>query len=225
MTQINNHKTKHKKSANAKPFWQSARHLWSKLFLIIASICILFLIAGYAYFSAKIPNYNTHALSKKTDGIVVLTGGENRLKTAFTLLDAKVAKRLLISGVHENTSKHTIFKTLGYSNPSSTCCVDIDKVALNTKGNAAEAAKWAKTLNFKSLTIVTSDYHMMRSLFEFRQALPNVELVAHPVNAKKVLPSGQYLRTKLREYGKLITALVSTQLSNYSKTTSFASVF
>src|SRR3546814_17460962 len=54
-------------------------------------------LLGFAWFSLLLPQpFETH---RKTDGIVVLTGGAGRIGRGLDLLQAGAAKTMLISGV------------------------------------------------------------------------------------------------------------------------------
>ena len=66
------------------------------------------------------------------------------------------------------------------------CCVDLDKRALNTKSNAFETTAWVRQQGFRSLIVVTSTYHMPRTLIELRQAMPDVELLPYPVKSPRL---------------------------------------
>ena len=60
------------------------------------------------------------------------------------------------------------------------CCVDFDR-SLNTLGNAVETKRWAESRGFRSLVVVTSNYHMPRALAEIAHQLPEVTLLPFPV--------------------------------------------
>src|SRR5664280_94201 len=53
-----------------------------------------------------------------------------------------------------------------------TCCIDLDRSALNTFGNALETKRWAREHNFNSLIVVTSNWHMPRAQRLVSSALP-----------------------------------------------------
>jgi uncharacterized SAM-binding protein YcdF (DUF218 family) len=116
-----------------------------------------------------------------TDGIVVLTGGAGRIEEALSLMEAHQAKRLLISGVHQDVAATTLQGLTGRGKELFDCCIDIDHNALDTVGNAKESAKWSKLNQIKSLTIVTAHYHMPRALVEFQRHHKDIILVPHPV--------------------------------------------
>jgi uncharacterized SAM-binding protein YcdF (DUF218 family) len=66
------------------------------------------------------------------------------------------------------------------------CCVDVDYAAHTTSGNADETRAWAERRHLKRLLVVTSSYHMPRSLTELRRTLPGIDLVPFPVVSNKV---------------------------------------
>ncbi len=66
------------------------------------------------------------------------------------------------------------------------CCVDLDHSAVNTVGNAAETRRWAQGPRFRSLIVVTSNYHMPRTMAELGRQLPDVALIPFPVVSDKL---------------------------------------
>jgi len=77
------------------------------------------------------------------DGIVVLTGGEDRLPAAVKLLQEHKGTRLLISGVHQETTRKEILERVGGDPELFRSYVDLGRSAGNTIGNAGETAAWA----------------------------------------------------------------------------------
>ncbi|MGF1606001.1 MAG: YdcF family protein [Rhodothalassiaceae bacterium] len=134
------------------------------------------------------------------DGIVVLTGGAGRLAAGGRLLQDHAARRLLVTGVNPSVGPETLRDLLGVPQRLFACCVDLGLTAADTKGNARETADWAELHDLKSLVVVTSDYHMPRSLMLLRRALPGVTLHAHPVRSQ-AKPLGMAL-----EYSKYLVA-------------------
>jgi uncharacterized SAM-binding protein YcdF (DUF218 family) len=119
---------------------------------------------------------NVHA-----DGIVVLTGGQTRISEAARLLEQKRGERLLISGVNQKIGRSSLLKISGLDEATFNCCVDLGYQAQNTIGNADETRRWAESLGYDRLIVVTASYHMPRSLAELAREMPNIELVPHPV--------------------------------------------
>ncbi len=122
------------------------------------------------------------AAPRASDGIVVLTGGDSRVTEAIRLLAEGHAKRLLISGVHPKTTRDMLLKVNPEGGRLFRCCIDLDHNATDTISNANETRQWIETRGFKSLIVVTSSYHMPRSLVELRRVLPYTELVPYAVS-------------------------------------------
>lgn len=116
------------------------------------------------------------------DAIVALTGGEGRLQAGLELLEHGKGDRLLISGVHSETTRDELFAAVGGTMPSrAACCVDLGRGAVDTISNAEETAAWVTEHKFGSIIVVTASYHMPRSLMELQAVLPDTKLVAYPV--------------------------------------------
>lgn len=150
---------------------------------------------------------------RHADGIIVLTGGQLRIKAGLELLDKGRGKRLLITGVNPQTTKADIARLAGGDSNDLTCCVDLGYEALNTQGNADEASAWAEQHGFRSLIVVTSSYHMPRSLMELNGRMPEIEIIPHPVVPKGFRDRVWWLdlqtsRVLLSEYIKLFPAAV-----------------
>ena len=141
--------------------------------------------AGFAWFLLKIPTEEV-ALSRNADGIVVLTGAAARIPDAIELLATDHGKRLLISGVHRDTRAREIARLTPVYAKYFACCIDLDRSALNTFGNALETKRWARQHNFRSLIVVTSNWHMPRAMAELRHQLPDTTLISFPVISPKM---------------------------------------
>lgn len=136
--------------------------------------------AGLVWFAALIPD-RVDDPATRTDAIVVLTGGAERIRTGLDLLAAGAGERLLITGVNRDVSVDAILRYAPGTPESLKPDIDLGYEADNTSGNAAEAAAWVRANGYRSLRLVTSNYHLPRSLLEFRRMLPGVEIVANPV--------------------------------------------
>lgn len=122
----------------------------------------------------------------KTDSIVVLTGGEDRLERAYALLQKGLASRMFVTGVDRKVTKPELLKRLGDPPAELAARIELGFRAANTHGNASETAAWFNSQNLKSMRLVTANYHMRRSLLLFRRALPEARIVSHPVVPKRL---------------------------------------
>lgn len=148
--------------------------------LIVALIIGLVWSGGFLAFTTLVPSQVEDHITV-TDGIVVLTGGTKRLNTGLGLLSEHKAKKLLISGVYHGVELEELLSLSKESPQELECCVDIGHEADNTRGNARETSDWVANKGFKSVRLVTANYHMPRSLLEFSYYLPYTTIVAHPV--------------------------------------------
>jgi uncharacterized SAM-binding protein YcdF (DUF218 family) len=156
----------------------------------------------------------------KADGIVVLTGGASRVSDAMELLAAGYGKRLLISGVNPTNAASDISRSLPDNQSLLSCCVDLDRSAVNTRSNAAETRRWTHERGFKSLIVVTSNYHMPRAIVELSYAMPDIQLIPFAVVGDKWRDepwwtNGATLRLLLSEYAKYVAAELRVHLAQF----------
>ncbi|MBM3515851.1 MAG: YdcF family protein [Alphaproteobacteria bacterium] len=155
----------------------ASRPLGPRLFAAFAAGAAGLWLAGFFWFAVTIPEAVVDP-STRTDAIVVLTGGSDRISTGIALLAADRADRLFISGVGANTRLSELIppdqSALGER-------IAIGTAAIDTVGNALETAAWARDIGARSIRLVTAAYHMRRSLTEIRAVMPEVTIVPHPV--------------------------------------------
>jgi uncharacterized SAM-binding protein YcdF (DUF218 family) len=148
------------------------------------ALCLAGAVAAYfggmAWFAETIPRAVADAV-RPTDAIVVLTGGPMRLREGLRLLAEGRAKKLLVSGVYRGVDVQELLRVARQAPDSVECCVELGYAADSTAGNATETAEWMAREGYSSLRLVTANYHMRRSLLEFRRAMPGLEIVPHPV--------------------------------------------
>ncbi len=196
-------------SGLAKPARRPLRHLMRGAVFLALAILVLF-GGGFVWFVWHVPATEV-ALNRNADGIVVMTGGASRISDAIELLAAGHGKRLLISGVHPTTSSAEITRNNPRHEALVACCVDLDHSAINTVGNAIETRRWARDRRFTSLIVVTSAYHMPRTMAELEMQMPDVALVPFPVVTEKLRnepwwASGPTARLILSEYAKFVVS-------------------
>ncbi len=181
-----------------------------RLVLALAGAGVVGLGVGFVAFAEMVakaaPPLDPHA-----DGIVVLTGDTARIAAALALLAEGRAERLLISGVNPTVSRDAIAGMVGAElRPTLDCCVDIDH-ARDTIENASSTGQWASDQAFLSLIVVTSGYHMPRSLAELAGAMPGVRLIAFPVLSPDIDLTAWWrdptaFNLLVREYSKYLAA-------------------
>lgn len=155
------------------------------LTMAVGAIAAVAFVAGYFWFVAQIPDKEV-ALDGSADGIVVLTGAAERIPDAIGLLAAQRGQRLLITGVYRNTRSREIARLTPLYSRFFSCCIDLDRDALNTFGNAIQARRWAHEHRFKSLIVVTSNWHLPRAMVEIRHQLPDTRLIPYPVMSERL---------------------------------------
>ena len=106
-----------------------------------------------------------------TDAIVVITGGSGRIEEGIKRLGQRRAKRLLIAGADPSVTKADLARRLGGKRGLLACCVDLGSESVDTRSNAEEAKRWLDAHGYRSLTLVTSDWHMRRARYEFGSLL------------------------------------------------------
>jgi uncharacterized SAM-binding protein YcdF (DUF218 family) len=187
---------------------------------IVAVLALMFVGAavGFVGFLSQLRGVEAKP-PRIADGIVVLTGGSSRVSDAMELLAGGYGKRLLISGVHPTNAASDISRSLPDNQSLLRCCVDLDRSAVNTRSNAAETRRWARERGFKSLIVVTSNYHMPRAIVELSHAMPDIALIPFAVVGEKWRDepwwtSGATLRLLLSEYAKYVAAEVRVRLAD-----------
>ena len=162
---------------------QPQRRLLSAGFVLrlaAVAFCAMFFL-GFAAFTSKITHMSQPEAIPTADAIVVLTGGTDRLKPAIELLKNGSGRKLLISGVNPETSKKEIVRAYNIAPDLADCCVDLDQIAANTIGNATQSAKWLRANGFKSVILVTSNYHIPRAEKELHRLAGTVKIHVFPL--------------------------------------------
>ncbi|SME91680.1 Uncharacterized SAM-binding protein YcdF, DUF218 family [Tistlia consotensis] len=150
-----------------------------RLLAPLLALAALFL-GGFVAFALGLSS-ETPPPSERTDAIVVLTGGSERIKVGFELLAAGAARKLFVSGVYRGVEVSELLRLSQGAPDELACCIALGYDAEDTHGNAREAAEWMRKEGLTSLRLVTGAYHMPRSLLEFRRALPEARILPHPV--------------------------------------------
>ena len=141
----------------------------------VAALLVLAIIwfAGLLAFAHRVQTQTPNPIPTRAQGIVVLTGANSneRLAAGMQLLEDGYGKRLLVSGVNRMASREDIRHVSRAVRRLYDCCVDLGFTAADTVGNARETAAWAHAMRYRSLIIVTADYHMPRAMLELNAVL------------------------------------------------------
>jgi uncharacterized SAM-binding protein YcdF (DUF218 family) len=132
------------------------------------SAMILLYLLGYALFAVLLPR---PADDRTTDAIVVLTGGAKRIERGLDLMAARKAKRMLVSGVARTVRPEELAAQYQADEGLFRCCVDLGRESVDTRSNAEEVARWMDKHKFRSMRLVTTDWHMPRARFELSRRL------------------------------------------------------
>ena len=172
----------------------------------LASFVIILWALGFALFCVTLGK-PARAEVKPTQAIVVLTGGKHRIEHAAKLLGQGKAERLLIAGADPSVRKEDLMRRLGGKRSLAACCVDLGSESVDTRSNADEAKRWLERRNYKSLRLVTSDWHMRRARYEFTHTLGRDYRIVF--DAVKTEPG---LMTLFAEYNKYLLRRTSVWL-------------
>ncbi|MFM6853849.1 MAG: YdcF family protein [Sphingopyxis sp.] len=167
---------------------------------VISALALVWLL-GFVWFALLLPQ---PLGDWRTDGIVVFTGGPQRIDRALDLLQAGQARRLLISGVDRDVRPVELAAT--YHRPLALfdCCIALGREAVDTRSNGEEVAGWVRRRGYQSIRLVTTDWHMRRARLEVERALPSdITVVVDAV------PSRPSFATLWIEYNKLLLRSVS----------------
>lgn len=177
-------------------------------------VALLIWAAGLFAFAARVERSTPSPFPEPADGIVALTGANSneRLAAAVELLAENRGKRVLVSGVNREASREDIRTVSKAVRRLYDCCVDLGFTAADTVGNAREAAEWAKAMRYRSLIVVTADYHMPRAMLEQRAMMPDMQLTPYAVptnslDARRWWRRPRSARLMVVEYSKYLAIL------------------
>ena len=166
----------------------------------LSSLLLLLYALGFVLFAFTLGKAAPSA-APATDAAVVLTGGPGRIEHAIDVLKAGKAKRLLVAGVDPAVTKPDLARRIPGAKTWLTCCVDLGSESVDTRSNAEEAGRWLAKHDYKSVRLITSDWHMRRARYEFEKVLRGrYELVTDAVRTEPsfVTLFGEYNKYLLR---------------------------
>lgn len=153
--------------------------------LIFSLAALGALAGGFVAFSDQAARFEASA-ARNADGVVVLTGGVDRIAAGAQLVSQQRHQRLLISGVNDLVTREDMLSRIPQLRAINECCLDLGYRARNTIGNALEARDWAERHKFKSLIVVTAASHLPRAMAEFAHAMPQVTILARAAGGERL---------------------------------------
>lgn len=172
---------------------------------LLAFLAVLYGL-GFALFAVTLGE-PADADTPNVEAIIAITGGKGRIEHGAQLLAEGKAKRLLIAGADPSVRKEDLVRRLGAPRQLFECCIDLGSESVDTRSNAEEAKRWLDRRRYKSVRLVTSDWHMRRARYEFnRQLDSNIEIVPDAVRTE---PN---FMTLFAEYNKYLLRRLSVWL-------------
>jgi uncharacterized SAM-binding protein YcdF (DUF218 family) len=141
--------------------------------------------ATLAWFIHAMPK-EPAVITRATDAMIVLTGGQGRVEHGLRLLAQQAAPLLLVTGVGDGVTEEELMDAHASAETREQIYeaggkIVLDHVARSTVSNADQTNSFVRANGVRSIRLITADYHMMRSLKEFRAAMPDIEIVPDPV--------------------------------------------
>lgn len=144
----------------------SAFRIWARTLWALFIMSAIIFTGGFLVYTAEYQRVAKPSFDR-ADAIVVLTGGPDRIAEGARLLASQRAQLLLITGVNEQTDEDDLVRIVPTLEAFMSCCVTIDRSAMNTRDNAIQTLSWARQKKINSILLVTAHAHLPRALFEF----------------------------------------------------------
>jgi uncharacterized SAM-binding protein YcdF (DUF218 family) len=170
----------------------------------LLSVLVIAYALGFVLFTLTLPQ---PLEGSTTDAVVVPTGGPGRIDRGLDLLRRQQAKRMLVTGVGEGVRKVDLQREFRADPRVLACCIDLGRDAVDTRSNANETAAWLRRRNYRTVRLVTSDWHLARAKMELRAATgPRLIVLGDGV------PTAPSFQTLFNEYNKLLLRRVAIWL-------------
>jgi len=164
---------------------------------------------GWMWFAAGVVSAKPQMPDVRTDAIIVLTGGDKRVNTGLDLLADDKAKLLFVSGVNAKVKPEELIALWKGNHKKVLSRITLGYTADSTASNAVESQEWIKKNHIHSVRLVTANYHMARSMLMFHEAMPDLQIVKHPVVPDDFEPwKEQFWPLTFQEYNKFLAAWI-----------------
>lgn len=116
------------------------------------------------------------------DCAVVLTGGPGRVREGIDLLVRGQVKKLIISGVHPQSSLYEIFPEWPFYFSLNPEDVVLERQSTTTYGNAVQSLMLVEALKCYKMVLITSQPHIYRADRTFRAVFPqDYQIIKHSI--------------------------------------------
>ncbi|WP_170003140.1 YdcF family protein [Pseudopontixanthobacter vadosimaris] len=164
------------------------------------SFILLIWALGFLWFAAALPQ---PLEGTRTDAVIVPTGGGGRIERGLQIVQAGLADEMLVTGVDRDVTPDEFASSFEVPEELMECCITLGFFAVDTRGNAAETAKWLAMRKVESLRLVTTDWHMRRAANELARRIPTDIILL-----RDAVPSEPTLHTLFLEYHKLLASRI-----------------
>ena len=168
--------------------------------IFVTIIVVIWFVAICCFFLEAMFFYRAHPLG--CDNVVVLTGGKNRIIHALKSAKIDKPKNIFISGVYE---KSRLVDIVGNMKIDKNICFTLGRKAKNTSENASEISDWVRKHGIKQILLITSDYHMRRSITELKYSNDMLKII--PYSSKSDFDM-KFVANCAKEFHKTIFVLV-----------------
>ena len=136
---------------------------------ILSASCVILWALGFALFALTLPR---PADDRLTDAIVVLTGGAGPARSRRSICLPGTARggcssRAPIAPCARASLRRARMQPLALFD----CCVDLGQESVDTRSNAIETARWLRAHHYRSVRLITTDWHMPRAHADLARAL------------------------------------------------------
>ncbi len=170
---------------------------------------LLLWLFGYSLFIASITFMQPGKSETDIEAVIALTGGKDRLQKALGLMVNNKIDKLFISGTGQNYTVEQLTAA-----PALQQKITLGPTATNTNENATESKAWIDQHHITRFYLVTSNYHMARSMIEFKDIMPDKEICPFPVFLKSFKPGAHgYWRITFTEYNKTLYSWLRAKLT------------
>lgn len=179
--------------------------------LVIIIIFIALLISGINWFLTPDNLLNCSGVPTdvkgcaKADAIIAVSGGDTTARTqeAIDMYNNGWADELIFSGAafdKSGPSNAAVMRDMALEQGVPRSAITIEETSENTAENAENTSGILNSQDYKSVIVVTSAYHMKRTVLEFSQRAPDIDFRGSPVSTDKqwsiwwwTTPYGWYL--------------------------------